>query len=266
MSNPKRSIQLPPFNVVFSEFRSDASPILKHKPSYQYFTPLDVLASVGSNIQLLHKYPEVDSTLSEVQEIVIDSSESDQTETGTEINHNCEETILSYIFKLIFKLELLVQTLTQWKEQLGANSQVQPIWNQENSLDVSIINGAVSNENFCSSKSGSQTTASLSNIYSELSNLNKQIHTLIKENIQLSLVEEIAGLSSSAAENEKKCKHCLCSNTPEWRKGPDGTRTLCNACGLFFSKLYKKFGIQRAIEIMNERKSNGDYLDRKIPS
>lgn len=263
MSDPRNSIQLPPFNAIFSEFRSNIQPILRAKPNNQHFTPLDVLASVGTNIQLLRKHPEVDSSL-HVHEI--DSSDSDQTEIETEIDLNSEETILSYIFKLISKLELLVPTLTQWRKQLGANSQVQPIWNQENSLDVSIINGAVSNENFCSSKLGYQTTTNLLNIYNELRTLNELIRKLIKENIQLLLVEEIARLSPSAAEKEKLCKHCLCSNTPEWRKGPDGTRTLCNACGLFFSKLHRKFGIQRAIEIMIERKSSGDCLDRKVPS
>lgn len=29
-----------------------------------------------------------------------------------------------------------------------------------------------------------------------------------------------------------RCHSCLRSETPEWRRGPDGARTLCNACGL----------------------------------
>lgn len=36
-----------------------------------------------------------------------------------------------------------------------------------------------------------------------------------------------------------RCHSCARSETPEWRRGPDGARTLCNACGLrmwlFFS-------------------------------
>lgn len=33
----------------------------------------------------------------------------------------------------------------------------------------------------------------------------------------------------------------LCSTeTPEWRKGPMGPRTLCNACGLIWAKLARK--------------------------
>jgi hypothetical protein len=29
-----------------------------------------------------------------------------------------------------------------------------------------------------------------------------------------------------------KCHSCNIRETPEWRRGPDGARTLCNACGL----------------------------------
>lgn len=29
-----------------------------------------------------------------------------------------------------------------------------------------------------------------------------------------------------------KCHSCNTTDTPEWRRGPDGARTLCNACGL----------------------------------
>ena len=30
----------------------------------------------------------------------------------------------------------------------------------------------------------------------------------------------------------KRCHSCNRTETPEWRRGPDGARTLCNACGL----------------------------------
>lgn len=33
-----------------------------------------------------------------------------------------------------------------------------------------------------------------------------------------------------------QCAECGTSNTPEWRRGKDGPNTLCNACGLQFSK------------------------------
>lgn len=29
-----------------------------------------------------------------------------------------------------------------------------------------------------------------------------------------------------------RCHSCNIEQTPEWRRGPDGARTLCNACGL----------------------------------
>lgn len=41
------------------------------------------------------------------------------------------------------------------------------------------------------------------------------------------------------------CQSCGSSDTPEWRRGPDGARTLCNACGLHFAKLIRR----RTVEI-----------------
>ncbi|GLB40279.1 putative zinc finger binding to DNA consensus sequence [AT]GATA[AG] [Lyophyllum shimeji] len=37
-----------------------------------------------------------------------------------------------------------------------------------------------------------------------------------------------------------KCHSCNIRETPEWRRGPDGARTLCNACGLHYAKLQRK--------------------------
>lgn len=37
-----------------------------------------------------------------------------------------------------------------------------------------------------------------------------------------------------------RCHSCHRVETPEWRRGPDGARTLCNACGLHYAKLTRK--------------------------
>lgn len=42
------------------------------------------------------------------------------------------------------------------------------------------------------------------------------------------------------------CQRCGATDTPEWRRGPDGLRTLCNACGLFHAKLVKRDGPEKA--------------------
>ncbi|KAI9246009.1 hypothetical protein EDC94DRAFT_665067 [Helicostylum pulchrum] len=39
---------------------------------------------------------------------------------------------------------------------------------------------------------------------------------------------------------QNRCHSCNISETPEWRRGPEGARTLCNACGLHYAKLTKK--------------------------
>ncbi|KAJ2107479.1 hypothetical protein IW146_007297 [Coemansia sp. RSA 922] len=42
------------------------------------------------------------------------------------------------------------------------------------------------------------------------------------------------------AAQPNSCRSCGISETPEWRRGPDGARTLCNACGLHYAKLNKR--------------------------
>ena len=38
----------------------------------------------------------------------------------------------------------------------------------------------------------------------------------------------------------QRCHSCNTTETPEWRRGPDGARTLCNACGLRWAKQVRK--------------------------
>ncbi|KAI9022856.1 hypothetical protein CLU79DRAFT_751047 [Phycomyces nitens] len=38
----------------------------------------------------------------------------------------------------------------------------------------------------------------------------------------------------------KVCVRCNTSSSPEWRRGPNGHKTLCNACGLRYSRLLSK--------------------------
>lgn len=41
----------------------------------------------------------------------------------------------------------------------------------------------------------------------------------------------------------KKCAHCEVTKTPQWREGPMGPKTLCNACGVRFrsGRLYPEY-------------------------
>lgn len=62
-----------------------------------------------------------------------------------------------------------------------------------------------------------------------------------------------------------QCAHCATTDTPEWRRGPSGTRSLCNACGLFFAKLCRRFGGDRAKIVMQRRKNTCQVHNRTIP-
>ena len=71
--------------------------------------------------------------------------------------------------------------------------------------------------------------------------------------------------------SNNKCHRCGTSETPEWRRGPNGVRTLCNACGLFHAKLVKRKGAALAAEeVLNNKVRKGKngrrILIRKLSS
>ncbi|GMG56149.1 unnamed protein product [Ambrosiozyma monospora] len=61
---------------------------------------------------------------------------------------------------------------------------------------------------------------------------------------------------------KQKCLQCGSESTPEWRRGPDTAKVLCNACGLFRSKLIKKYGDVVAEELLKKRRDEGKGEDR----
>jgi len=52
-----------------------------------------------------------------------------------------------------------------------------------------------------------------------------------------------------------RCHSCHRAETPEWRRGPDGARTLCNACGLHYAKLTRKMSKSNLAATAMARKS-----------
>ncbi|KAH8695006.1 hypothetical protein BGW36DRAFT_428901 [Talaromyces proteolyticus] len=61
-----------------------------------------------------------------------------------------------------------------------------------------------------------------------------------------------------------RCHSCNRAETPEWRRGPDGARTLCNACGLHYAKLTRKMGATKAAALGSNLKPKG--LDSTSPA
>eukprot|EP01116_Phalansterium_solitarium_P023137 TRINITY_DN794_c1_g1_i1.p1 TRINITY_DN794_c1_g1~~TRINITY_DN794_c1_g1_i1.p1 ORF type:complete len:273 (+),score=114.85 TRINITY_DN794_c1_g1_i1:87-905(+) len=49
-----------------------------------------------------------------------------------------------------------------------------------------------------------------------------------------------AASGRSSTQQQMQCTMCAATDTPEWRRGPTGDRTLCNACGLHYAKSVKK--------------------------
>ncbi|KAL2008242.1 hypothetical protein VTN00DRAFT_8224 [Thermoascus crustaceus] len=62
-----------------------------------------------------------------------------------------------------------------------------------------------------------------------------------------------------------RCHSCNRAETPEWRRGPDGARTLCNACGLHYAKLTRKMGANKASSLGSNLKPKSS-LDSTSPT
>lgn len=58
-----------------------------------------------------------------------------------------------------------------------------------------------------------------------------------------------------------RCHSCNRNETPEWRRGPDGARTLCNACGLHYAKLTRK---QQSMKQGQGGSSNGSIRPKSM--
>lgn len=83
------------------------------------------------------------------------------------------------------------------------------------------------------------------NVNNKLNNINN------KPNIQSSSIATTHIMNTFTI---KKCFHCGSTDTPEWRTGPYGKNNLCNACGLFYRKVVKKFGVPNAKLLMKYRR------------
>ncbi|EDR05583.1 uncharacterized protein LACBIDRAFT_302899 [Laccaria bicolor S238N-H82] len=63
---------------------------------------------------------------------------------------------------------------------------------------------------------------------------------------------EMASISSyqkvdDTVQEGQTCLGCNATSTPEWRRGPMGPRTLCNACGLVYAKLQPKLSLLHSL-------------------
>ncbi|KAK4379440.1 hypothetical protein RND71_001302 [Anisodus tanguticus] len=76
-------------------------------------------------------------------------------------------------------------------------------------------------------KSRSKRSRSISSWTSSLQNPNPN-----KECSVIHTRERSSSLSSMDEDMPRRCTHCASEKTPQWRTGPLGPKTLCNACGV----------------------------------
>ncbi|ESW04260.1 hypothetical protein PHAVU_011G080200 [Phaseolus vulgaris] len=65
-----------------------------------------------------------------------------------------------------------------------------------------------------------------------LGKLSSMVKKQRKKNVPLLANKEMKRSSSEESVAVRKCLHCEVTKTPQWREGPMGPKTLCNACGV----------------------------------
>lgn len=81
-----------------------------------------------------------------------------------------------------------------------------------------------------------------------------------------------SGVAELGAKNQRgkdapphRCHSCKRTETPAWRRGPDGARTLCNACGLHYAKLTRKLGVKKA-EAVSQQDPSAIFSSQNVPA
>ncbi|KAL3827787.1 hypothetical protein ACJIZ3_016589 [Penstemon smallii] len=56
----------------------------------------------------------------------------------------------------------------------------------------------------------------------------------------MDLIEDKKAVKINSSSSVRSCSDCKTTRTPVWRGGPDGPRSLCNACGIKYTKKRRK--------------------------
>ncbi|XP_068635405.1 GATA transcription factor 7-like [Aristolochia californica] len=64
----------------------------------------------------------------------------------------------------------------------------------------------------------------------------------------------------------KRCSHCLSQHTPQWRAGPLGPKTLCNACGVRYKsgRLFPEYRPAKSPTFVEYKHSNSHKIVMKM--
>lgn len=94
----------------------------------------------------------------------------------------------------------------------------------------------------------------------EWSNRKQSMTEKWAENIEECSNKKKQRWAESWAENIKKrrCRHCKTEKTPQWREGPSGPKTLCNACGVRYKsgRLVAEYRPVKSPTFDNQKHSN----------
>jgi len=66
---------------------------------------------------------------------------------------------------------------------------------------------------------------------------------------QSNQIQKVSNVNTSNSPPVTRCcQICFVTESPVWRSGPNGQKTLCNACGLYYSKRQRHLKLQRELK------------------
>ncbi|KAF2073969.1 hypothetical protein CYY_004714 [Polysphondylium violaceum] len=85
-------------------------------------------------------------------------------------------------------------------------------------------------------------------------------------NLTENMIKAQTKKSKKLTNNNRVCLNCKTSDTPEWRRGPQGAKTLCNACGIRYRLTQQQQNQQQIIQNVNfsstlESCQTNDYIN-----
>ncbi|PWA78259.1 Transcription factor, GATA [Artemisia annua] len=113
-------------------------------------------------------------------------------------------------------------------QTMAINRTNNPIFN----IDMTVPSKARTKRSRASSCNWASQVCAMSSAATMASNCESNITSSSIAKSAMTTVKKDTNNNSSRNDDGRKCLHCATDKTPQWRTGPMGPRTLCNACGV----------------------------------
>ncbi|CAO3639776.1 unnamed protein product [Cunninghamella echinulata] len=255
ISSPSSSIRTNNYNNELENKNNDhsmssstsSSPFLSRPPFSSYhMSPIEKTNSFSKLAAALPKTP----PLTDVQD---DDDEENQFQNNNNNNNNNNNKLME-INKLVEKCNMLCKDLSRYKVwKKGSEEDREAIFDFVSHTAQEILDSLLAMQQQEEDHHSSSLDPSPHHSSSQTTSLNNNNTNNSNSEMEYEMIRQARNWKDNRKPKYRRrnkrsmvgqrCHSCHTTETPEWRRGPDGARTLCNACGLHYSKLLRKESI-----------------------